>query len=103
MSENGRCCADRADEDLSIIAEIDGGLDDFGFLQIQRARHAAREHDHLKLSAQNDLTCGQVTLDLDSVRTGDRFAGHADNLHFLLCTAEKIDGSQCLHFLKAVC
>lgn len=71
-------------------------------VQIGRARHAARQNEHIGLCKVN-LVHGQVGYDIDAACTAHGCTGHTDQSGLHACAAQKIDRSQRLDFLEALC
>ena len=71
-------------------------------VQIGRARHAARQNQHI-CRCEVNLVHGQVGYDIDAACTAHGCTGHTDQSGFHACAAQKIDRSQRLDFLEALC
>lgn len=64
--------------------------------------HAARQNEHIGLCKVN-LVHGQVGYDIDAACTAHGCTGHTDQPGLHACAAQKIDRSQRLDFLEALC
>ena len=90
MSQYGRCGTDRGDERAVHKRKFDHALDGIRLFEMQRARHAARQHHRLQVFSGNPAVV-RIGSDQNAVSAADKFIpdSHRHDLQFQMCIRDR--------------